>query len=103
MNFIKKYWYAIFGVFVFPFLAFHTTLVYKKATDLTFWRLFGNFLLCFFIVGVPSAATQLVLIWRAQNPFTTGLPAIVFYLTSILAAFLHIQFRVKHGISKKST
>jgi len=101
MDFVKRYWYALFGVLAFPFLALHTIFVYKKLTGLSTWRAWGKlFVLGFVLVGLPSVATQLILILVSENPFATGLPAIVFFLTSIVAVFLLIRFREKHGISK---
>jgi hypothetical protein len=101
MDFVKKYWYIVFGNFALPFLALHTLLFCGRA-NLPAWKVFGNFFfLAFIVMGIPTLIVQ-ELTETAQSPLVRSLPILFFYLTGIFATYLHARFREKYDVSRSA-
>ena len=99
MEFVKKYWYILFGNFAFPILAFHTFWVCKKY-NLPKWKVNVNFFFWGIVfMGIPTMVIQ-VLTENAENLFLRSLYVFCFYFTGIYATYRHARFREKHGVTR---
>ena len=106
MRFLRKYWYIWFGIYIFPFFAFHSLSRVQKEDEknkVTFFnskslvrKVYGNFFfLGIAVVGIPSLiiATS---VENSERTFVQSLFLIYLYLSSVLANYLHARWREKH-------
>ena len=103
MNFMKKYWYILFGNFAFAILCFHTLVVYKNRGNRTREQVYANFFFHGMVVmGIPTLFVGLLTLLNepSNSLLVRSAPQICFFLTGIYATYCHAKWREEHHISQ---
>ena len=102
MRFLRKYWYICFGVFALAVLEIKTSIqIYhygkkeKKNLETTRKKSRNNFLLLSVIIAIPTLTAQALFV-DPPSSLLRGMGFICFYLSSIVATYLHARWREKH-------